>query len=213
MKMSKIEGLKMLDILDLPTIQQINPNLLDENSQVLKQGVSVRTSPKVDKSDNVYLPSIHNCTDLNKIREFIKENREEYNIIVHRTVKPELIGSISRYEAGIDKLVIEMFKDFEQRKKGIIENRVIVPIMSEKFMISQLEMKNKDAEEYKIFCQIIKDVNYMPFKKFDSEFIVENGKILYTDLTINGREDNEYAKELRKGLHKKSKGKIEIGEK
>ena len=63
----------MLKLLGLPTIKQIDPNLLDQNSQVLKEGLSVRTSPKKDLSNNVYLPSNHNCTDLNELREFIED--------------------------------------------------------------------------------------------------------------------------------------------
>ena len=87
MKMSKLEGLNMLKTLDSPTIELIDPNLLDENSYVLKQGLSVRTSPKDNRQNNTNLPSIHNCTDLKQIREFIELHKDEYNIIVHRTIK------------------------------------------------------------------------------------------------------------------------------
>jgi len=52
MKMSKIEGLKMLQMLDFPTVKQIDPNFLDENSYALKQGLSVRTSPKRSTENN-----------------------------------------------------------------------------------------------------------------------------------------------------------------
>lgn len=196
--MSKVEGLKMLKILDFPTVEQIDPNLLDENSQVLKQGVSVRTSPKKDLADNIYLPSIHNCTDLNELRRFIEDHKNEYHIIVHKTVKPKHIGSVSRYEAGEDKVIIEIFEDFEKRKHGIIKNRVILPVMGEKFAVSQLQIDHKNPEEFKVFSNVIKDVKYMPFKKFDAEFVVENEKILFTDLTIKGREDSEYAEEINR---------------
>lgn len=196
MKMSKVEGLKMLELLDFPTVQQVNPNLLDENSYVLKQGLSVRTSPKEDRGNNVNLPSIHNCTDLSEIRNFIQQHRNEYHMIVHKTVKPQQIGSISRFEAGTDKVIIEIFEDFKKRKDGIIKNRVIFPVMGEKFMVNQLEMEQQNAQEFKVFSEVIKDVKYMPFKKFDAEFVIEEGKVVFTDLTIQGKEDNEYAKEL-----------------
>lgn len=210
MEMSKIEGLKMLQMLDFPTVQPIDPYLLDENSQVLKKGLSVRTSPKKDLENNVYLPSIHNCTNLNEVRDFIKEYQSQYHIIVHPTVKPEQIGSISRYEAGEDKVIIEIFNDFEKRKKGIIKNRVIVPIKGERFAISQLQIQEKDQEEFNLFGKVIKEVKYMPFGRYDAEFIVEDGKILFTDLTIQGKKDREYAKELQKRAILKEVEKREI---
>lgn len=198
MKVSKIEGLKMLQILEFPTVKSIDPNLLDENSQILKQGLSVRTSPKKNRENNVYLPSIHNCTDLNELREFINQYQSQYHMIVHPTVKPEQIGSISRYQAGEDKVVIEIFKDFETRKKGIIENRATVPVMGNRFAISQLEMQEKKEDEFKIFGKVIKEVSDMPFETYDAEFVVQNGQVLFTDLTIQGRKDEEYAEELTK---------------
>ncbi len=188
----------MLQILEFPTVKSIDPNLLDENSQILKQGLSVRTSPKKNRENNVYLPSIHNCTDLNELREFINQYQSQYHMIVHPTVKPEQIGSISRYQAGEDKVVIEIFKDFETRKKGIIENRATVPVMGNRFAISQLEMQEKKEDEFKIFGKVIKEVSDMPFETYDAEFVVQNGQVLFTDLTIQGRKDEEYAEELTK---------------
>ena len=200
----------MLQILDFPTIEQIDSNLLDENSQVLKEGLSVRTSPKKDLTSNVYLPSIHNCTDLNELRKFIEEYKNEYHIIVHKTVKPKQIGSVSRYEVGADKLVIEIFEDFENRKQGIIKNRVTLPVMGEKFAISQLQIDNEDPQEFKVFSNVIKEVRYMPFKKFDAEFVVEDGKVLFTDLTIQGREDTEYAEEIRRKAQQRDEIRKEV---
>lgn len=188
----------MLQILEFPTVKSIDPNLLDENSQILKQGLSVRTSPKKNRENNVYLPSIHNCTDLNELREFINQYKNQYHMIVHPTVKPEQIGSISRYQAGEDKVVIEIFKDFETRKKGIIENRATVPVMGNRFAISQLEMQEKKEDEFKIFGKVIKEVSDMPFETYDAEFVVQNGQVLFTDLTIQGRKDEAYAEELTK---------------
>lgn len=195
--MSKVEGLEMLKFLNFPTVEQIDPNLLDENSYILKQGLSVRTSPKQDMENNVNLPSIHNCTDLDEIRRFVAQHKNQYHIIVHKTVKPQQIGSISRYEAGTDKVIIEIFEDFEKRKNGIIKNRVTLPVMGEKFMISQLKMDQENAQEFKVFSEVIKDAKYMPFRKFDAEFVIEEGKVLFTDLTVQGKEDSEYAQELK----------------
>lgn len=75
-------------------------------------------------------------------------------------------------------------------------------------------MKEKNKEEYRIFSEVLRDLKYMPFKYFDAEFMVEDGKVLFTDLTIKGREDNEYANELRKEIEQKNNriGNIEKGE-
>lgn len=210
MKMSKIEGLQMLKLLDFPTVESIDPNLLDENSQILKQGLSVRTSPKRNLADNAYLPSIHNCRDLKELRTFIEEHRREYNIIVHKTVKPEQIGSVSRLEIGADKVIVELFEDFEKRKKGVIKNRVTFPVMGDKFRIDQLQMEEENEQEFKVFSKVIRDVKYMPFKKFDAEFVVEDGKVFFTDLTIQGRADSEYAEELKRRAQKREEKKEEL---
>ena len=194
----------MLKLLGLPTIEQIDPNLLDENSEILKQGLSVRTSPKKDLSDNVYLPSIHNCTDLNELRAFIKEHQSEYHIIVHKTITSQ-IGSVSRYEAGTEKVIIENFEDFEKRKQGIIKNRMIVPILGERFMVNDLQLQETNEQDFKLFSKVLQEVKYMPFKKFDMEFVAEDGKILFTDLTIDSRQDSLYAQELAKEMLSKEK--------
>lgn len=191
MKMSKKEGLEMLKILDFPTVQLIDTNLLDENSHVLREGLSVRTSPKSDAQNNVYLPSIHNCRDLNKIREFIREYQRDYHIIVHKTVKPEMLGSVSKYQlsAGNENLVIELFKNFEERKNERIKNRVILPVMGERIMASELQMQEKNEEDFGVFSKVIQGVRKMPFQTYDAEFVLENGKICFTDLTIQSPAD------------------------
>ena len=50
----------------------------------------------------------------------------------------------------------------------------------------------------------------MPFKKFDAEFVVEDGKVLFTDLTIQGREDTEYAEEIRRKAQQRDEIRKEV---
>ena len=187
MRLSKLDGLKMLKMLNFPTVDLIDPKQLNENSEVLSQGLSVRTSPKKDMASNVYLPSIHNCTSLSEIHNFINEHEKDYNIIVHKTVRPMQIGSVSRYGnlLGEERLSIDTFYDFTTRRQEIIKNQATLPIYGGRFLISKLEVKNKDEEDFKVFSKVIQDVRHMPFKKFDAEFILdEDGQILFTDLTI-----------------------------
>ena len=74
-------------------------------------------------------------------------------------------------------------------------------------MVSQLQMREKNEEEFELFSKVLKDVRYMPFKKFDAEFVIEDGKVLFTDLTIKSDADRSYAKEIETRV--KSKAKIE----
>ena len=187
MKLSKIEGLKMLKMLRFPTVDIIDPKQLNSDSDVLSQGLSVRTSPKKDMENNVYLPSIHNCTNLSEINDFISEHERDYNIIVHKTVRPKQIGSVSRYGnlLGEEVLGIDTFCDFVTRKQGIVKNQAMLPIYGGRFLISKLEVKEKDEDDFRVFSKIIQDVKHMPFKNFDAEFVLnDDGQILFTDLTI-----------------------------
>ncbi len=145
MKMSKKEGLQMLNMLKVPSVELIDPNLLDDNSGILKEGLSVRISPKENMQNNVYLPSIHNQTNLSEIREFMGKYQRDFNIIVHKTVKPEIIGSVSKYQLSPEdeKLVIELFKDFKDRAEGRIKNRAILPVAGGRIMVSRITNARK----------------------------------------------------------------------
>ena len=138
------------------------------------------------------------------MEEVVKFRQEKRN--------PGASGTDYRYsEAGTDKLSIETYEDFGKRKKEIIKNRVTVPIMGEKFAVSQLEMQEENPEDFKLFSQVIRDVKYLPFKKYDAEFIVKDGKVVFTDLTIQGREDSQYAEELKKRFEQKNEAPSKDG--
>ena len=132
-------------MLKVPSVELIDPNLLDDNSGILKEGLSVRISPKENMQNNVYLPSIHNQTNLSEIREFMGKYQRDFNIIVHKTVKPEIIGSVSKYQLSPEdeKLVIELFKDFKDRAEGRIKNRAILPVAGGRIMVSRITNARK----------------------------------------------------------------------
>ena len=206
MKMSKKEGLETLKMLGIPSVELIDPNLLDENSHVLREGLSVRTSPKNDMQNNTSLPSIHNCRDLNEIREFIKRYQRDYHIIVHKTVKPEILGSISKYQLSQEdeKLIIELFEDFVKRKAGIIKNRATVPVIGERIMASRMELNEANKDDFLTFSKVLQGVRKMPFQTFDAEFVVENGQVCFTDLTIQSPVDMQFIENIRKLENKAS---------
>lgn len=192
MKLNKKEGIIFLEKIGLPTVKQINPNNLTTNSKEIEDGLSVRLSPKRNSSTNVYLPSIHNCTDLYQIIEFMEKNKEKYDIIIHKTVKPEIIGSVSKLDFR-DSIVLETYRNFEERKKEIITNRVVIPILGNRMYISGLEMMKKDKNDFYNFSKVIQFLKDIPFKEYDMEYVIENGKVIFTDLTLpDNREYNSF---------------------
>lgn len=201
MKLSKLEGIRLLEDLEFPINKLIDTNLLNNDSQILKNGISVRTSPKEDFNNNVYLPSIHNCKKLNEIYDFIKQNERQYNIIIHETVKPEYIGSVSQYNNYFEtKMSIELFNSFQERKDEIIKNRVEIPVIGGRLFISKLKMSENNEQDFKLFSKVIKYLSNVPFETYDIEFVIQNDEVIFTDLTI--KDTNECNKIIDKELYK-----------
>ena len=183
MKMSKLEGIQLLENLKLPTINRLDIGQILDGQIPLNEGVSVRVSPKGNSFDrNVYLPSIHNCDDIDAIKEFIYMHKN-YNIFAHYTVKPEVIGSISKLE-HTKSIVIETYRDFNERKIGIIDNRVTIPIMFDRLWISKMEILKKDVNDFKNFKKVILLLNNIPFEQYDIEYVIQDGEVIFTDLTL-----------------------------
>ena len=74
-------------------------------------------------------------------------------------------------------------------------------------MVNDLQLQETNEQDFKLFSKVLQEVKYMPFKKFDMEFVAEDGKILFTDLTIDSRQDSLYAQELAKEMLSKEKNK------
>lgn len=183
MKMSKLEGIQILEKLKLPTINRLDIGKILNGQIPLNEGVSVRVSPKGSSFDrNVYLPSIHNCDDIEAIKEFI-DMHKNYNIFAHYTVKPEVIGSISKLE-HTKSIVIETYRDFNERKIGIIDNRITIPIMFDRLWISKMEILKKDVNDFKNFKKVIWILNNIPFEQYDIEYVIQDGEVILTDLTL-----------------------------
>ena len=183
MKMSKLEGIQILEKLKLPTINRLDIGKILNGQIPLNEGVSVRVSPKGSSFDrNVYLPSIHNCDDIEAIKEFI-DMHKNYNIFAHYTVKPEVIGSISKLE-HTKSIVIETYRDFNERKIGIIDNRITIPIMFDRLWISKMEILKKDVNDFKNFKKVIWILNNIPFEQYDIEYVIQDGEVILTDLTV-----------------------------
>lgn len=192
MQLNKKEGISFLKKFGLPTVKTIEATDLMEKETDLESGLSVRLSSKSSADRNVMLSSIHNCKDVNVINRFISENQGKYDIIIHKTVKPQTIGSISKLKFR-ESIIIETFKNFEDRKREIVDNRVIIPILGDKMYISKLEMLKKDKIDYNNFRKVIILLKDIPFEEYDMEYVIEDGNVVFTDLTLpNNREYNSF---------------------
>lgn len=196
MKLTKLEGIKFLEELNLPTVERIDINQIVEGQISIDNGISVRVSPKSNNSKwNVYLPSIHGCKNREEVKKFVKDN-SQYEIFAHETVKPEVIGSISKLQ-HTKSIVIETYKNFQQRKEEIIDNRMTIPIFADRLWISHLELLNKNKEDFMNFKKVIIYLKDIPFEQYDLEYIIQNGEVIFTDLTLpDNKEYNSYKKFL-----------------
>ena len=192
MKLNKKEGIELLDRFGLPTVKILNPMSLTADSPELKDGISVRLSPKGGTGRTVFLPSIHNVKNLSQIQQFIEENKHKYDVILHKTVKPEIIGTISKLKFR-NSIVIETYRNFEERTKGIINNRVIIPVFADRTYVSKLEIEKKDPKDFREFCKVILILKDIPFNEYEMEYVIEDGSVIFTELTLpNNREYRSY---------------------
>lgn len=198
MKLAKLDGIKIMEKLNIPTVKRMSLVEIIEGQIPIDCGISVRTSSSGgDKKWNVYMPSIHGCTDIEKVKKFISKNKK-YEIFAHETVKPEVIGSISRLE-HTSQIVLEIYKNFEERKNEIISNRMTIPINNDRIWISHLSMLNENAEDFKNFKKVLLYLKDIPFEQYDMEYVIQNGDVMFTDLTLpDGREMNNYKALIQK---------------
>lgn len=168
-------------------------------NMIYRSGMSVRLSPKSNKEENVYLPSIHYCTDLEKIRDFISTYENKYNIIIHESVRPEKIGSISKLKwENASKLILETYTDFDARKAEKIENRMVIPFAGEKLDVHELSIEKLDKKDYRDFLKVVGYIKDLPFSTYDMEYVLQDKKVIFTDLTINNKNEFQFAKQFLK---------------
>lgn len=173
--MNKITGIKTLEYLGLQTVELISAQQLFSPTYVINQGISARLSSKKDNSIDVFLPSIHNCTSKIILKSFYEKYNSYYDVFFHETVVPVIIGTVSKYELlGQKYFIIETYKDFVNRKNGIVENRYIF-----NYFNVNTNYNSKLAKK------IYDEVKNLPFESFDIEFVIEDGDVLYTDFYSN----------------------------
>ena len=192
MKLAKLEGIKIMEKLNIPTIQRINISQIIAGKISIDCGISVRTSSRGNSARwNVYMPSIHGCTDVEQVKKFVLDN-SKYEIFAHETVKPEVIGSISKLNHS-NEIVLETYKNFAERKEEIVNNRMTIPVYNDKIWVSHLSMIKDDPVDFKNFKKVIIYLKNIPFEQYDMEYVIQNGEVMFTELTLpNEREMNNY---------------------
>ena len=88
---------------------------------------------------------------------------------------PSMIGSISKYKVNCSSIiVIEIFKNFEKRKQGIVQERIKFDIIGEQY----LNFNDFNKKDYIILGNIVKQI---PFDSFDLEFVKQDDYFIFTD--------------------------------
>ena len=173
--MNKFNGILFLKKYGLKTVDLINYDDIVRDDFIIKNGLSLRLSSLKNNSIDVNLPSIHNCRDKNVIKKFYNRYSKKYKILIHETVMPSMIGSISKYKVNCSSIiVIEIFKNFEKRKQGIVQERIKFDIIGEKY----LNFNGCNKKDYIILGNIVKQI---PFDSFDLEFVKQDDYFIFTD--------------------------------
>ena len=198
MSINKKEGIELLGMYGLPVVEMLDIQSVLNDTDEIVDGLTLRLSPKGNGERNVMLPSIYNCKDRNKIKEFIIKYSNKFNVFMHKTIDAEKIGSVSKIQSYNESLLIlEMFKSFNDREKEIVHNRMIIPILGGRYMISSMELMKKDKEDYMQFIDVFQNIRKLPFSSYELEYFVKDGKVLFTDFTTKEIiKEKEYEREL-----------------
>ena len=184
MKVCKLDGIKMLQRLGIPTVQLMDISKIDTGDIPIDMGngISVRLSPQ-DKSVkwDVGLPSINRRKDLSEVKEFVQKYKEDYEVFAHETVRPEILGAISRFG---DELVIETYKDYDKKHEQEIDNSVTIPVTGNRFLVNKMQLKKKDEKDFNRFKEVIMYLRKIPFEVYDAEYVFQDGKVIFMDFTV-----------------------------
>lgn len=53
-----------------------------------------------------------------------------------------------------------------------------------------------NEEDFGTFSKVIREVQDIPFQTYDAEFVLENGQVSFTDLTVQSPADIELMEEI-----------------
>lgn len=184
MKICKLDGIKMLQELGIPTVQlmDISKIIAGEIPIDNGNGISVRLSPKDNSVKwDVGLPSINRRKDISEVREFIQKYKEKYHVFAHETVRPEILGAVSRFS---DEIAIETYKDYDKKHEQEIDNSVVIPVIGNRFLVNKMQLRKKDERDFNRFREVIMYLRKIPFEVYDAEYVFQDGKVIFMDFTV-----------------------------
>lgn len=190
MILTKYEGIKKMQELNIPTITFLDLDELLSNDNPITDEISVRLSPKSKMiSWNVGLPSINRRTDKKEIQEFVDKYKNNYIVFAHKTVKPNKIGTICKFE---DSLVIETYNNFDEKHDEMIDNRIIVPMLGDRYNLSRIELLKDSKEDLTNFKNVIEYLKRIPYDNYEMEYVIQDDGIIFIDFTISDKMINNY---------------------
>lgn len=127
------------------------------------------------------MPSINRRKDLSEVREFIQEYIGRYEVFAHETVRPEILGTVSRFS---DELAIETYEDYDKKHEQEVSNRLIVPVIGDRFLINKMRLQKNDEKDFNRFKEVIMYLKKIPFEKYDAEYVFQDGKVIFMDFTV-----------------------------
>lgn len=173
---NKRMGLDFLKEFNLNTIELLSFEDLRNNPSLINKGLSLRLSSCNDNID-VRLPSIHNVKKIEDILTFYNKYYQNFDILMHKTIFPKEIGSISKYQLSDYNIIsIETFKNFEERTKEIIKERALITLIDDRIIkIDHSSFSNKS-----LLREIINNIKDIHYPTYDLEFVYDN-EVIFTD--------------------------------
>ncbi len=186
--MNKLVGLKILESYGFQIPELYSYKQVMDDDFVINKGLSIRLSSKANSVIDVGLPSIHNCLDKSGIKDFYLKYSDEYNIIIHETFFPDIIGTVSKFTLnGLDCVVVETYKDFLERKRGMPNHREVS---------LYIEGRRIKSDENCIYNRVVNMLKIIDLEDYNVEFVIQNHELFFTDFYTNSFKENNYSRIL-----------------
>lgn len=174
--MNKRKGIEFLKEFNLNTIDLLSIKDLYDNPSLIEEGLSLRLSSYKNGID-VNLPSIHNVTNIENVLDFCQKYHNKYDVLIHKTIIPREIGSVSKYQLGDYTIIaIETFKDFINRKEEKFSECATLILIDDRI----IERDNDNFKNKALLGEILDNVLDITYDNFDLEFVLDD-KLVFTD--------------------------------
>ena len=87
-------------------------------------------------------------------------------------------------------MAIELYKNFLDRNHGIVASRAVMEMQGN--MIISID--NNSFEPKSLFYELMNYLKYVELDEYSIEFVVENKKLIFTDLYLNSIDNKKLIK-------------------